>query len=669
MSSPSLMSLGIKAMTASYAALQTTGHNISNANVPGYSRQRVELSTSSGQFTAAGYFGRGVEVTTVTRSHDAFLTGEAARSASLAAMDSARMQQLTRLENVFKTGELGLGYAVGQFIGSMSDLVSQPADGATRQVVLTRAADMAARFREAGQSLDDLQTSVSTSLSADVAAINALAKGIALANQKISKTEGLGQPANDLMDQRDRLIAQLSEYVQISRIEAGDGTTGVFIAGGQRLVLAGEAAELRVLADDSDPRRLAVGIVSGPRVDLLDGNALGGGSVAGLLRFQNTDLTEGRALVGRLAATVGTAVNQQQQMGLNLLGTSPSPPLFKLNVPQAVANAGNVRDINGALLGGVTLSYSGDPSTLRASDYDLREDAANPGLWKITRIVDGQLSSNPADALSFSGASASFQGVQITFGATPPQSGDKFLLQTVSRAANDIALLLRDPRDLAAASPLVASTSAGNSGTAAVADLKVSANPLPFPGATVRLTFVDNSGADPANPVAYTYEVLDAANAVIAADSTPRTWRAGEALPDTGVDINGFSLRLTGVPQPGDTLDIAPTPTTALASNNGNARAMLSLRDAALVDGKTPTDGYAQAMAEVGSRLQAARASSDISTAVSGQAEVARSALSGVNLDEEASRLIQYQQSYQAAAKMLQVAQALFDTLLQTTGR
>ncbi len=669
MSTPSLMSLGVKAMTASYAALQTTGHNIANANVAGYSRQRVELSTSAGQFTQAGFFGQGVEVTTVTRSHDGFLTGEAARAASLAAMDSARLQQITRLENVFKTGEQGLGFAVGQFISSMSDLVSQPADGATRQVVLTRAADMSTRFSEAAQTLDDLQTGVSSSLTADVSAVNSLSLAIAQANQKIAATQGLGQPANDLMDQRDRLVAQLSEYVQVSRIEASDGSTGIFIAGGQRLVLGSNAVQLTVQADPSDPRRMAVGVVSNQLVNLLDGNALGGGSLAGLLRFQNTDLAEGRALVGRLAASVGLAVNQQQQRGLNLLGSNPAPALFSLNAPKAVANANNALDVNGSPLATVALSYTADASALRASDYDLREDAANPGLWKVTRIINGQLSSDPADSLSFAGPSATFQGVKIDFGATPPQPGDRYLLQTVSRAANEMSVLLRDPRDLAAASPLVASTAAANTGTAAVAELAATAYPLPFPGATVRLTFIDNSGADPANPVAYTYEVLDASNAVIAADATPRVWMAGQAVPASGADINGFSLQLTGVPKPGDSVDIAPTPAAALASNNGNARALLALRDALLADGKSLTDAYAQAMADVGSRVQSARATSDISSAVSSQAETARSSLSGVNMDEEASRLIQFQQSYQAAAKMLQVAQTLFDTLLQTTGR
>jgi flagellar hook-associated protein 1 FlgK len=665
------MSLGIKAMAANYAALQTTGHNIANANVAGYSRQQVELATSKGQFTGAGFFCKGVDVVSVLRQHDAFLTGEAARTASTAAMDAARLEQLKRMEEVFKTGEQGLGAAVSQFTNSLADLTNQPADIATRQVVLTRAAELSSRFSEAGGALDDLQAGVTNDLAASVTAINSIGGSIAAANQKIAALKGLGQPANDLLDERDRLISQLSNYVQVSRVDASDGTVGVFVAGGQRLVLGAEAAQMAVVQDANDPRRSAVGMVAGSKVNALDPQALGG-SVGGLLRFQNSDLVDGRNLVGRLAAAVGNAVNQQQMRGLNLTGAQPAPAMFAVGRPLVQGNANNAKDAGGVPLASVKLSFGSDVGALRASDYDLREDPATPGNWKIARLIGGLPSADPADTLSFSGQTAEFQGLKIDIGSPAPATGDRFRLQPVARAANDMATLLGDPRDVAAAAPVVGSLGTANLGTATLASLTVTASPLPYPGATARITFVDNSAADPAHPVGYTWEVSDPAGAVLASDSTPRAWVPGSAMPDAtqgGIDINGFTLQLSGVPKPGDTLDVSPTPTSALATNNGNARALLALRDAALIDGKSATDGYAQAMSDVGVRIQAGRSGSDISTSVAAQAEQARNSQSGVNLDEEAARLIQYQQSYQAAAKMLQVAQSLFDTLLQTAGR
>jgi flagellar hook-associated protein 1 len=625
MSSSPLMSIGMKAMSANYAALQVTGHNIANANVVGYSRQQAELNTALGQFTGAGFFGRGVDVQTVTRSHNAFLTREAASARSLAAMDGARAEQLRRLESVFKTGELGLGHATSEFMSAMGDLASRPGDLATRQVALARAADLASRFAEAGQSLDEVQASVGSQLRSSVSEVNGLAKSIAEVNNRIAGLKGLGQPANDLLDERDRLISRLSEHVQVTTIDAGDGTKSVFIGGGQRLVLGAQAAQLRVQQDQSDPSRFAVGIDEGTVRRQLDSGTLGAGSIAGVLRFQNEDLVQGRVLVGQLAAAIGGAVNEQQQRGMNLhqpYGSVAPAPLFAIGAPLALPGGANQRNAAGVPLGEVQLSIS-NPAALQASEYELAESSAGSGVWTLTRLSDGFAQTvNSGDVVD---------GMQIDFSANPPQSGDRFLLQPVSRAANGMARLLDDPRDLAAASPLA--------------------------GATSRITFTSNQGD-------YTWEVFDSGNNLLS--SGVAQWQAGQAIPPPPVDINGFSLTLSGVPQNGDVLTVEPTPANAVASNNGNALALANLRDATIVGGRSATDTWANALADIGVRVQNGKTSAEISDVVAGQAELSRSAQSGVNLDEEAARLIQFQQSYQAAAKMLQVAQSLFDTLLST---
>jgi flagellar hook-associated protein 1 FlgK len=249
-------------------------------------------------------------------------------------------------------------------------------------------------------------------------------------------------------------------------------------------------------------------------------------------------------------------------------------------------------------------------------------------------------------------------GVRIDM--TNLQPGDRFLLQPVGRAASSMASLLTDPRDIAAASPLIASTADANTGTASIASITVTASPLPTPGATTQITFTNNAGA-------YDWQLLDASGGSLGGGSGQ--WNAGQAIPAPPDDYNGFSVLLAGVPRTGDVVTVAPTPATAVASNNGNAVALAALRDAPLATGHTATDTYAMALADVGVNVQSAKTSSELSTASASQAEQARSSQAGVNLDEEAARLIQYQQSYQAAAKVLQVAQTLFDSLLQSAGR
>ena len=103
--------------------------------------------------------------------------------------------------------------------------------------------------------------------------------------------------------------------------------------------------------------------------------------------------------------------------------------------------------------------------------------------------------------------------------------------------------------------------------------------------------------------------------------------------------------------------------------NTGNADAMMALRDTPMFDGATLSDGFAGAMAQIGTRTQSAQFAAELSSSFAANLERDRTAVSGVNLDEEAARLIQYQQAYQASAKMVQIAQSVFDTLIQTMGR
>ncbi len=656
MSGSALMALGMRAMTASYAALQTTGHNIANANVDGYSRQSVEVSTAKGLYSGSGYFGKGVDVTTVTRAHDEFLTREASNTRSAAALDSTRLSHLQQLEKVFPTGEAGVGYAAGQFLNAMSDLASHPSDSSARQVVLARAGDVASGFAAAGAQMDDLQAAAIEEMKADVTSVNQMAKSVAQLNDQIAAAKGLGQPPNDLLDQRDKLISDISQKIQVSAVPATDGTVGLFVGGGQRLVLGKEAQSLAVVPSTEDPSRFAIAITDNGISRRLSENSLAGGSLSGLLRFQNVDLVQGRTLMGQMAAAFAGKVNQQQSLGLDLSNPSASgAPMFDIGAPQAVPANTNGVDAAGKYIGSVNLSVS-DASQLQASEYDLQADpAGGSGVWQLTRRSDGLVRNiHSGDTVD---------GVTITIGTPAPVAGDRFLLQPVTRAADGMARAIDDPRGVAAALAVTSSTGAANAGTATVSALRAVSTSL-NPQNTANITFTNGTGA-------YNWELRDRSSNALVSSGTG-TW-----TPGSPIALNGFELELSGVPKSGDTVSVSKTQFPA--SNNGNALAFVGLRDTKMVGlepqnsggltgGNTITDAYAAAMSGIGVRVQGAQQSSDISSGLATQAESARAAQSGVNLDEEAARLIQYQQAYQAAAKVLQVAQSLFQTLLQTAG-
>ena len=666
MSSSALMSIGVRAMFANYSSMQTTGHNIANAQTPGYSRQTVQLQTSGGQSTGAGFFGKGVDVVTVQRASDAFLNTQSQVASSMAAMDDARSSNLQQLETTFPPGDSGMGAAVGGFMNAFVDLANSPSDSSARQVILSDAAEVADRFATAGAQLDRLQSGVTSDLRNSVAQLNQMATQVAKLNGDIAGLRGSSQTPNDLLDQRDQLVKQMGNLVKVSTITSSDGAMGVFIAGGQRLVLGAEAQQLAVTPDPGNTARSSISISDSGVVHGLSTDLLVGGSISGLLKYQNEDLVSARNQLGQMAASVSARVNQIQGFGIDM--SSPSGagnPVFAVGGPVAIPNTRNTRDSSNAFASSVALTVT-DGSQLKASDYTLTADPANSGGYIVTRGSDGVKFSMTPNGSDFAytrqsdGAAMgnSMDGFQIAVTGTPGPN-DSFELQPVGRAAVSMRRVLDDPTGIAAASPMTAIAGTANKGTATVASLAV-VDTSNDPSVSAAITFTDASGG-------YSYTLTDASGNTTASGNA--TWTAGQPIA-----LNGFQLNLNGVPAAGDTLDVVKT--AHPASNNGNALAMVALRDetfvgrdkqidGSLLDGETATDSYASMLANVGVRVQSAKTSSTISTAASQQADSAVAAKSGVNLDEEAGRLIQFQQGYQAAAKVLQVAQAIFDTLLQ----
>ena len=665
MGASALMSLGVRAMNANYAALQATGHNIANVNTEGYSRQSVVLETNGGQFTGAGFFGKGVSVATVQREHSEFLTREAATTRAIAAADETRSLQLQQLEKVFPLGEDGVGFAATQMFNAFVDVANKPADTSARQVVLARAGEFAARLSTAGQQLDTLQQGVTEELRASLSQANMLATRIAELNEKIAAVKGAGQAPNDLLDQRDQTINELSRYVQVTTIESGDGTMSVFIGGGQKLVLGKQATSLEVVPDALYPSRFQIGVNDGGTLREMPADLITGGSIAGLLRFQNQDLVAARNQLGQLAAAVAGAVNRQQALGLD--GSQPATtgaPLLAVGAPVALAARTNTGTSS------VTLAVV-DPLQLQASDYELIRDASLPaGSYRLRRLADPDPDATARTVTS----GMVVDGMRITVGAPAPAAGDRFLLQAVAGAARGAELALQNTRGIAAASPVAATFDVDNLGTASLSSLSATAVNAAAAPLTATISFTDDTGG-------YSWELRDAGNALVR--SGTGTWTAGAPIrsdgwtPATPAQRYEWSLELSGVPRNGDVLTVGNTPFPA--SDNGNARALMALRDAGLigqttlasgtvVPGASVTDAYANMLAEVGVRVQSAQLSARQSAAIAEQADAEVQSKAGVNLDEEAARLIQFQQSYQAAAKMLQVAQSLFDTLLQTAG-
>lgn len=652
----SLLNVGSRALLANQAALQTAGHNIANVSTPGYSRQTVVLQTVQGQFTGGGYIGKGVDVQTIQRNHSELLTRQSTAASAVDAGDTVRMDRLRQLQEVFSGGASGIGASINDMMNALSDVVSAPTDLTARSVALTRMDETAARMRDASQRLDEIGYTVAEQLKGSMVAVNSLAKNIAGINEQIARAKGNGQPANDLLDQRDQLIRELNQHIQTSQVAADDGTVSVFVAGSQPLVLGNQAATLSI----DDPIDFGAGSGkkvlsflapgSSTKVELNE-SMLGGGQVAGLLRFQNNDLAEGRNLLGRMAIAISESMNTQNRLGLTLNG-QPGENLF---APISLGNATPSNFNTSTATMALTVT---DPTALQASSYTVSFTAGDAG--SVTRHSDGKVFNFDGSALPPVTVASVFsaQGLGVTLSGAV-NAGDQFVINSLQGAAAELQALQYSPTDLAAANPVNAAMGATNGGSLQLASLKAT-GPITQPATGSPVTIAFTAGS----PATYSATVPGPPVATIA---------TGNYVSGEKIAINGWEIALQGAPKSGDTVTVGNATDSQYGDwyerDTGNASALMALRDVPMFDNATLADGFASAMAQVGTRTQSAQFAAELSSSIAANLERDRTAVSGVNLDEEAARLIQYQQAYQASAKMIQIAQNIFDTLIQGLGR
>ena len=658
----SLMNVGVSALNANQQALTTVGHNIANVNTPGYSRQTVYTNALHGQNMGNGFIGKGVQVATVMRNYSALLNRQSNAANAIHAADTSRLQGLMQMQDVFKGGDGSLGAAVTNMMNAFVDVQAAPSDATGRNVVLTRMSELAARFHAASNMLEEQDYSTAQQLRNNALLVNDKASQVARLNNEISRALATGHQPNDLLDARDQVIREINQYVQTTQVAADDGSISLFVGGSQALVLGINSGQLSVEETKEYPgsQRMAL-YFSQPGGQQLELTAamVGGGEIAGLLKFRNEDLAEGRNLLGRLAMTIGHELNLQNQRGLTLNGQQGGA-LFSL--PTTSTGYGNITGYSNIGPGAATTQVM-DASQLKPSEYRLIFEGS-PLAPVLTRMSDGKVfNATSTPALNMANLVTGFKADGLLFtvpNATAAVAGNSMLFKPFSTAASEIEALVHNPDELAAASALTANINKNNTGKLQLTQLGANDfTGIPAAQDPVRLTF-DGAGQ-------VTYEIYNHLSSTWGLASAPMDYTPGQPIT-----INGWSITLTGTPAAGDTVDVANALDfgEAFRLNAGNAGAFLDLRDKKVFDeGTTLSDGFSAAMAVVGTRTQSVQLAEKLSSTVAKNLEMDRTAVSGVNLDEEAARLLQYQQAYQASSKVIQIAQSLFDSVLNAVGR
>ncbi len=661
-----LLNIGLSGLAASKTQLSITGHNISNVNTPGYSRQDAAQATRAPQFSGAGYIGSGTTLVEIRRSYSEFLTNQVRSSTALSSDVQAYKSQIDQLDSLLAGSTTGITPALQSFFSAMQTAAEDPANISARQLVLAEAEGVARRFNTVYDRLSDQNAFINKQMSAVTDQINRLAGSIGSLNEAISKASASGQTPNDLLDARDEAVRQLSTYIGVTVVPQDDNSFNLFIGSGQPLVVGSSVARLEVVPGAGDPNRAEVQFVSGGSRQGIT-TQITGGEIGGLIRYREEVLDSTLNSLGRLALSLAEQVNTQLGEGLDLKGNVGTALFGDYNHPDLAALRANAFSTNTSSADASL--FITNTSYLTTSDYKLEFDGNN---YQARRLSDGALMnvSNQNGVLTFTDSQGRDQGFSVSVSGLPA-SGDGFLLQPTRRGASDIKTVLDQPDQLAFAAPVRSEANVQNRGTGVIGqpDL-VSASSSPIDMAAIQAGlpqtlrfdgtgFVDGAG----NPVAGLARVP-------AGD-----FRRGEANTYELTLSPGNTVRFTlsGRPEANDSFTLGFNQNGV--SDNRNALKLVDLQtkqtvgvdpNSGIASGMTFTDGYGQLVERVGTLTAQARLDGDATTAILKQATDSRDSLSAVNLDEEAANLIKFEQYYNASAQIIQVARSLFDTLLST---
>lgn len=655
----SILSIGVSGLNAANIALSTASHNIANASTPGYNRQTIVQGTNLPMMTGAGFIGQGTNVETVKRVYSQFLSQQVLTAQTGASAMDSYLQQIQQIDNLFGDATAGLSPALTAFFQGVQQVAANPSSIPARQSMLSSAQALVSRFQSLDQRLSEIRDGVNGQIGSEVQQINSYATQIADINRRIllARAGGLNQEPNDLLDQRDQMIADLNKSVGVSTVTQDDGSINVFIGNGQPLVVGQQAYSLVAQPAASDPGRMAVAMVTpGGNVELPE-SQLVGGTLGGLVAFRSQSLDSAQNSLGQIAIALAQDFNDQHRLGVDLTGAFGTD-FFNYSAPATRSNSLNTG--SGVLTAGFTATASAD---LTSSDYRLSYDGTT---YTLTRLADNQAWTGASAAAV---ATTAGQGFDLALAGTP-NAGDSFLIQPTRGGAGSLGVAITDARNIAAAAPIVTSTPTTNTGTSTIdAGSVTSVASLPL-GTPMTLTYSSaGTGSFSGFPVGSTVVVTSGGTPTsysITSSTDPVAYVSGATI-----SFNGMTVTISGAPANGDQFLISDSKYGTADNRNANLLAALQSSKTMLGEsssGTAPTasfaDAYAQIVSAVGNKTSEVTTIGQSQQGLADAAETARQQVSGVNLDEEAANLIRYQQAYQASAKVIGIAGKLFDDLL-----
>ncbi|MDH5181381.1 MAG: flagellar hook-associated protein FlgK [Gammaproteobacteria bacterium] len=696
MSTGDMLGISVSGVMAAQRALSTTGHNIANANSEGYSRQRITMEARPPSAVGRGGIGNGVVVNDVHRIYDDFVTGQVRSITALSKSMDINHDYTVQVDNMLADPKAGLAPAMQEFFSAVNGVANNPSSTSSRQVMLGSARSLTDRFAYLDERFEVIRSAANKNMKTVAVEINEVAYSIAETNKRIiTASEVGGDPPNDLLDQRDHLLQQLSELIGVRVSYQSDGTMNVYIGNGQLLVVGQRASEIKVESTPADPQQMDI-IFQGPDSSAYVTRFVTGGRLGGMLDFQRTILDRAQNELGRIAIGISKAFNDQHKLGMDVhsaLGENFFTETEKLS-PQVLPNKDNKGD---AVVSATITSID----NLAPSEYEL---SYFEGTYRLIRRDDNTLIREFHDMPQ----DFSEEGFTLQLDKGSMENLDTFIIRPTRMGAKRIDVLTDDVNKIAAASPVRVEASIDNIGNGKIVMGKVLNTNTPSftmqqgtmsPPFAIRFVdeehfeILDNTGMPvPITRLALPEEskalekkdgrhLLDEEKAGESFEMDDDYKRTG-GIPavetrirynqKTGINLfpspngvdPGFRVMITGEPVAGDTFRVEYNEDGT--TDNQNIVALSMLQEEAVLEKGTSsfTDVYADLITRVGTKTHELEINKNAQKLLLNQIVAKRESISGVNMDEEAANLVRFQKLFQANAQIISVSQKMLDVLM-----
>jgi flagellar hook-associated protein 1 FlgK len=662
-----LLSLGVQGVRAAQSGLGVVGNNITNVNTPGYTRQVAQFTSMEEG---------GVLQDQVQRIADQYINARLWSDNSRFEAAQAYEQLSSQLDNLMASDSTSLAVKMDDYFAALQAANDDPISLTNRELFLAEADALVRRYHDLHDQVSNMRETINTRIRELTSEVNVSAGDIADLNDRIRIAEASGKEAYELKDQREEAIKELSALVDIQVSEQSNGELSIFVGNGQPLVVGMSAYQFAASQNDFDPTRFDVTVnIAGAETNITE--MIKGGELGGLLTYRRDTLDRSQNELGRLAIIFADSMNAQHEKGIDYDGEMGERLFNDVNAANLID--GRLRSLYGTE-GSVSIA---DASKLQASDYELAFTGGNDfrikrlsdgAIWTsrdFTSVADGSVANDGDLFYDPANGRISFQldGFRVDADARGPfVSTEKLMISPVKTGADDIQLNITNGRDLALASPVtVAKSSSGDGSTSeAVVELtrlhdSVEQDPrqllpnmpwtLSYDGAAWTATNGTDSIAVAVDP--------DDARVLTIGDRTAGQSELTVTLSGQAASGDEFTLGYNFSVNDSDQI------TNVGVSDNRNGLLMSDLMKAASSLEGNFQDTYGRLVERVGTDTKVAQMDRSASEAVLRNTIAQRESVSGVNLDEEAVRLIQFQQAYQASAQIISASQKIFDSLIQ----